>query len=99
MRTLLFLGSVYAAVADLPDYVGPLDRFWRHHKLQRTLIVDGVEHYENIDTCIHDSLTEEDRQDMSIIPYNRTIGSTISELKVHRIIVKIPSFSKNNLNW
>ena len=79
MRTLLFLGSVYAAVADLPDYVGPHDRFWRHHKLQRTLIFDGVEHYENIDTCIHDSLTEEERQDMSIIPYNRTIGSTISE--------------------
>ena len=79
MRKLLFLALIYAAVAELPDYVGPHDRFWRHHKLERTLIVNGVEHYENIDTCIHDSLTEEDRQLMSIIPHNRTIGHTISE--------------------
>ena len=79
MRKLLFPGSIYAAVAQLPDYVGPHDSFWRHHKLERTLIVNGVEHYENIDTCIHDSLTEEDRRLMSIIPHNRTIGQTISE--------------------
>jgi hypothetical protein len=79
MRKLLFLGSVYAAVAELPDYVGPHDRFWRHNKLEKTLIVNGVEHYENIGTCIHDSLTEEDHQLMSIIPDDRAVGQTISE--------------------
>jgi hypothetical protein len=79
MRKLLFLGSIYAAVADLPDYVGPHDRFWRHNKLEKTLIVNGVEHYENIGTCIHDSLTEEDHQLMYVIPDDRAVGQTISE--------------------
>ena len=64
-------------VADLPHYVGSHDRFWSHNKIQKTIIIDGIEKYHDIESCINHGLTEEDRQLMSVIPHNRTIGQRI----------------------
>eukprot|EP00592_Proboscia_alata_P022154 CAMPEP_0194421462 /NCGR_PEP_ID=MMETSP0176-20130528/20686_1 /TAXON_ID=216777 /ORGANISM="Proboscia alata, Strain PI-D3" /LENGTH=194 /DNA_ID=CAMNT_0039229575 /DNA_START=20 /DNA_END=601 /DNA_ORIENTATION=+ len=64
-----------------PSYIGPRDRFWRHHAVHQTLIIDGVEHYQTLHTCLHTSpnLTPDDFHSLSLIPSNRTIGRTILE--------------------
>lgn len=40
--------------------VGPRDRFWRHHAASKSLIFEGVDHYDAIQSCLDASLTEED---------------------------------------
>ena len=40
--------------------VGPRDRFWRHHAARKSLIYEGVDHYDAIQSCLDESLTEED---------------------------------------
>lgn len=42
------------------DEVGPRDRFWRHHAAGKTLMYEGVDHYDAIQGCLDASLTEED---------------------------------------
>ena len=64
-------------IAELPFYVGPVDRFWRHNKDHKTIKIDGVEQYHHIEACIDSGLTMEDRQLISTIPQNRTIGNRI----------------------
>lgn len=43
------------------DEHGPRDRFWRHNQEEKTLIVDGKNRYEDLEQCIQNSLTDEDR--------------------------------------
>jgi len=40
--------------------VGPRDRFWRHHAATKSLIYEGVDHFDAIQSCLDESLTEED---------------------------------------
>jgi hypothetical protein len=67
MMTIMTMTITMAAAADQqqqqqplppeyharPNYVGPRDRFWRHHKEQETLVVDGVDYYHTIWNCLN----------------------------------------------
>ncbi len=64
---------------ELPPYVGTHDRFWRYNKLQKTIIIDGVEKYNDIEYCMNQGLNEDDRRLMKVIPNNRTIGQRIMD--------------------
>lgn len=46
------------------DYYGPLDRFWRHSALTKTLMLGGVDYYSVIETCLNEELTEADWRDI-----------------------------------
>eukprot|EP00522_Entomoneis_paludosa_P011511 CAMPEP_0172453470 /NCGR_PEP_ID=MMETSP1065-20121228/10776_1 /TAXON_ID=265537 /ORGANISM="Amphiprora paludosa, Strain CCMP125" /LENGTH=445 /DNA_ID=CAMNT_0013205653 /DNA_START=260 /DNA_END=1597 /DNA_ORIENTATION=- len=48
------------AVAHL-ELHGARDRFWRHNKEEKVLMVEGENQYFNIESCIDESLTEEDK--------------------------------------
>ena len=63
--------------ADLPAYVGSHDRFWRQNQIEKSIIIDGVDRYHSIESCIDEHLNEGDRNLMSLVPNNRTIGRTI----------------------
>ena len=39
---------------------GPRDRFWRHHAATKSLIYEGVDHFDAIQSCLDDALTEAD---------------------------------------
>ncbi len=75
-------------LSELPSYVGPQDRFWRHHVSSQSLVLDGVDYYSTIHSCLFDTkvgkLTDEDVEALSIIPSNRTIGTTIQEASTSR---------------
>lgn len=60
-----------------PEYIGPRDRFWKHHATHKTLIIDGIEHYSTIQNCLQTTLTVDDQNALSTIPTNRTIGRLI----------------------
>lgn len=50
-----------------PDYIGPRDRFWRHHRDQKTLVWKGKELYGTLEGCLFGdgtdgSLTDADRR-------------------------------------
>jgi hypothetical protein len=99
--TLLTLVSVAASEYAVPpeyharpNYVGPRDRFWRHHKEQETLIVDGVEHYHTLWNCLYGaneegalSLAEQEELktvlDAQVKP-NREVGQRIVDMQEER---------------
>ncbi len=83
---LLFLSSLPTqTIAELPSYVGPQDRFWRHHVSSQSLVLNGVDYYDTIQSCLFDDkLTTEDVEALNIIPSNRTIGTTIQEASTSR---------------
>ena len=68
---------VFFAEAKRPDYVGPRDRFWRHHQTNKSIIIDGVEKYNIIQSCIQEGLSDNDIELMKLIPGDRSIGRKI----------------------
>lgn len=56
-QLLLAIPMTYAYL----DEHGPRDRFWRHNQEEKTLIVDGKNRYGDLEQCIQNSLTDEER--------------------------------------
>jgi len=64
----MYFGALGAALLLLASQVsahlekhGPHDRFWKHNKEERSLEVDGVNQFQNIETCIDEMMKEEDK--------------------------------------
>jgi hypothetical protein len=63
--TAALLDKAFVVVADNEDIeLGSRDRFWRHHVDEQSLILDGVNHYNNIKSCIENGMTAEELQQL-----------------------------------
>lgn len=60
--------------------VGSRDRFWRHHVTEESLVHgdDGVNHYGNIQQCLRDKLTPQERDALKKERAARGIGTKIA---------------------
>ena len=38
-------------------YYGPLDRFWKAHSINKSLVINGVDYYPKIETCLNEQLS------------------------------------------
>lgn len=79
MRVLYQLGLNLCLFASLSSAYeiryGSQDRFWRHHAEQKSLIIDGIDYYTTIDSCLDEKLTKQERQDVKThIAENRKVG-------------------------
>lgn len=74
--------------------VGPRDRFWRHHAATKTLIYEGVDHYDTIQSCLESSLTLEEMEDIrtrtaeGIRHAGKIIAEDFDEDQVFLVVVK-----------
>ena len=87
---LLLLGWSSPAVANgnRADWKGPRDRFWRHHVEEQSLLFQGVEYYETIQTCLNTHLTPEERRDIETTKADqRGIGFQVKDEYRHDKVV------------
>jgi hypothetical protein len=52
---------------DVGLEVGARDRFWKHHVTGETLIYNGVDYYQDIKSCIQNTLSEEEMAQVSSV--------------------------------
>ena len=90
---LLLLGGTIVAARDRL-VIGPRDRFWRHHVLTETLLVNGENQYHNIKNCISEKLTDQDRRDLFTETGERTIGTTVEHEDGTTILVLVENAFK-----
>jgi len=62
---------------QLPEYVGKRDRFWKHHKVQKTLVMEGEEKYSIVQDCLKKHISIEEFEMMKLHPSNREVGRRI----------------------
>ncbi|MGK3753635.1 MAG: hypothetical protein ACI8RD_005942 [Bacillariaceae sp.] len=65
------------------EYYGPLDRFWRAHAVNRTLVLGDTDYYPTIENCLNGYLSQQDWIDIRQ-PQNldRQLGERFIDRKV-----------------
>jgi len=81
-----YLEEEYAEEEDEGERIddsnaGPHDRFWRHHAVTKTLIYEGVDHYDDIQNCFDAAFTDEERHAITTqsAEGTRQVGRMIAE--------------------
>lgn len=63
------------------EEIGSLDRFWKHHLLEESLVHDGVNHYHTIKNCIEETLSEKEFAELKTVNNHdvRKVGRTLND--------------------
>ena len=63
------------------EEIGSLDRFWKHHLHDESLVHDGVNHYHTIKNCIQETLSKKEFADLKTVNNHaiRKAGRTLND--------------------